>query len=465
MPSIEKRSDNTYRITVSCGYDSKGKKLRKSKTITLPSGLTKRQRDKELNRLAVLFEREVENGTYLDGEKITFEEFTRKWLNDYGAVHLAPKTLSRYNLLLARINAVIGHLKLSKLQPHHLVELYNNLAEGGIRFDYRYKASLDTIPLLKDNKKVIASQADLNTRTIDEIIKGGVTTADTASKISDAVGTSIEKAFTPIDKDKGLSAKTILHHHRLISSILNTAMQWQIIQSNPADRVKPPKVEKQEAAHYNDEQVLKMFNLLSQEPLKYQAAIYTALYGGLRLGEVVGLNWIDVDFEKGILTISKTSQYLPNIGIFEASTKNISSKRKIVLSAAALQVLQMYKVEQTQERLKSGSEWVDSGKIFVKRNGEPMFPSTPSSWFRKWLKKNDLPPLTFHQLRHTNASLLIAQGIDIATVAKRLGHSKISTTMDIYTHAIDKLDTNAASSLDNLLSGNTNLITKIDESF
>lgn len=454
MASIEKRSDTTYRLTVSSGYDTSGKKIRHRKTIELPDGLTERQIEKELQKQAALFEREVENGTYLDGEKITFGEFAQKWLTDYAEKQLAPKTLFRYKLLLERITPAIGHIRLSKLQPHHLVEFYNNLAEGGIRFDYKYKAGETTIPLLEAKKQDIATQAGLNVRTIGEIIRGGVTTSGTAAKISEILKLPLEKTFVPIDAGKGLSAKTILHHHRLISSILHTAVQWELIPSNPTERVKPPKVDKKEAAHYDDDMVLQMFRLLSHEPLKYQSAIYIALYGGLRLGEVTGLNWSDIDFDKNTLNITKTSQYLPEMGIFEGPTKTAKSVRKIVMSEAAMQVLKLYRLEQQEERLKLGNQWIDSGKIFVQWNGQPMFPSTPSSWFNKWLKKSELPALTFHQLRHTNASLLISQGVDIATVSKRLGHAKISTTTDIYTHSIEKYDTEAALTLENLLQDN-----------
>lgn len=282
--------------------------------------MTERQREKELQRQAVIFEQEVQNGTFLDGNKITFEEFAEKWLKDYGEVNLAPKTLARYKDLLKRVYTGIGHIKLSKLQPHHLIEFYNNLSEEGIRLDRKYKANENIIPLLRENKKEIAKECELNSRTISAIADGGVTMQVTAQKVSIAINMPIDKAFVPYDSDKGLSAKTIVHHHRIISTVLATAVQWQLITSNIAERVKPPKVEKTEAAHYDDATVLNMFKLLSSEPLKYQSAIYIALYGGLRLGEVTSLNWNDVDFTTGIINISKTSQYLPDKGIFEKST-------------------------------------------------------------------------------------------------------------------------------------------------
>lgn len=111
MANIEKRTENTYRIVVSAGYDAGGKKLRKYKTVTLLGGMTDRQREKELTRQAVLFEQEVENGTYLDGAKITFAEFAQIWLEGYAEKKLAPGTLKPYKMRLGkRIIPALGHI-------------------------------------------------------------------------------------------------------------------------------------------------------------------------------------------------------------------------------------------------------------------------------------------------------------------------------------------------------------------
>ena len=138
MASIEKRG-NSYRIVVSTGYNTSGKKIRKSMTWTPGPDMTVRQIEKELQRQAVLFEREVESGTYLDGSQLTFAQFTQRWLKDYAEKRLAPGTLNPYKMRLEkRIIPAIGHIKLSKLQPHHLMEFYNNLSEGGLRLDAHY---------------------------------------------------------------------------------------------------------------------------------------------------------------------------------------------------------------------------------------------------------------------------------------------------------------------------------------
>lgn len=126
MAFYEQVSKYTYRLTVCQGYNSEGKKLRKRKTIKLDETLTQKQAEKELNRQIVLFEQEVQNGVYLDGEKITFEEFTQRWFKDYAELNLTPTTLVAYKQKLNdRILPAIGHIKISKLQPTHLLSNYS----------------------------------------------------------------------------------------------------------------------------------------------------------------------------------------------------------------------------------------------------------------------------------------------------------------------------------------------------
>ncbi|MDF2675339.1 MAG: hypothetical protein K0R09_3611, partial [Clostridiales bacterium] len=330
-------------------------------------------------------------------------------------VTLAPKTLFRYKELLdTRIIPCLGHIKLNKLQPTHLTEFYNNLRESGIRKD---------------------------------------------------------------GKPGGLSESTILHHHRLLTSILNCAVQWQFILNNPATRVKSPRAEKKEARHYDGEQVEYLFKLLEDEHIKYRLMIHLSIFGGMRMGELSGLEWSDINLDNKVLHIHQASQYLPGQGIFTKAPKNISSDRIISLPNSVVSLLREYKLWQNVERANLGGLWIDSNRIFTTYNGKPMFPDTPSKWFYKFIKRqnqkimNDLSipkeskekyllkELNFHGLRHTNATLLIGQGVDTTTVSKRLGHARTSTTMDIYSHSLKKTDLEASDKLEALFS-KENIYTK-----
>jgi len=285
-------------------------------------------------------------------------------------------------------------------------------------------------------------------RTVSGLLSGQPTKRHVAVNISEYFSIPPDKLFNPINGEKSLSNQTLLHHHRLLTTILETAVRWQLITSNPAKRVDPPKVERKEAASLDDDQTLYMLSLLEGEPLKYQTAIYIAVLGGLRLGEIVGLIWDDIDFDTGYLTISKSAQYTKELGSFKKSPKNETSNRVIKLPQIAINKLKGLYDEQMAERLLWGDLWVNSNNIMIKKDGSVMFHKTPSTWFNEWIKKTDLPKVTFHQLRHTNASILLAQGVDPVALSKRLGHSRPSTTTDIYGHKIKRVDERAAAVLD-----------------
>ena len=460
MASIRKMGANSWQITVSNGYDINKKKLTKQKTVTREEGFTDKQWEKELEKLATEFEREVERGTILDGSKLTFALFVDRWLKDYAEKQLQPKTLFRYKSLLKRIIPALGHIKLDKLQPPHLMQFYNNLAENGIREDMKHTAKPELKQLIDTQKmelSKLALKAGIKERTLTGILSGKTTTA--AENICKALDMKIDTLFIQASEPLPLSSRTILHHHRLISTILQTAVQWQVIFSNPATRVKPPKVEKEEAAHYEEDTTEKMLQCLETEPIKYRVMVALTVYAGLRRGELCALEWKDIDFENKRLTVRQATQYIPGQGIFTKKPKNETSIRTISLPEIAIDTLKEYKVWQNEERLKQGDlwskEWEKYKRIFTKWNGGPIFPDTISKWFGNFRKKYELPDLHFHGLRHTNASLLIGQGVDVATVSKRLGHARTSTTTDIYSHALRRPDKEAAEKLDNLFNKNS----------
>lgn len=187
------------------------------------------------------------------------------------------------------------------------------------------------------------------------------------------------------------------------------------------------------------------------------------------MGELAGLDWSDLNFESKVLKIRQSSQYLPGEGVFTKDTKNYSSQRIIALPNTVIAIMKEYKMWQNGEKSKHGELWDKKcTRIFTTDHGTPMFPSTPSKWFTKFIKEHNekimkdpsikeedkanylIDEINFHGLRHTNATLLIAEGTDVVTVSKRLGHSKTSTTTDIYAHQLRKTDVEAANKLEGL---------------
>lgn len=412
----------------------------------------KKQIEKELQRQAILFEDKVKNGKYIDSS-IKFADFADKWMSEYAEKQLAPKTISRYKDLLKRINSGIGHIRIDKIQPHHLIDFYDNLEEDGIRADTKYAASINLKETLKKQNMTIQSLAEhagIAVITARNACHSKNISKQSAMAICKALDIKLSNSFIANGK-KNLSGKTVLEHHRLISKILNTAVEWQVIISNPAERVKSPRAEHKEAIYLDSTQANHLIELLDNEPVQYRVAVVVLIYSGLRRGELCGLEWKDIDFDNNIISVCRQSQYLPEKGIFTKGPKNKSSVRTIQLSSKVFKLLLAYRAWQKSERLRLGDQWNDTDRLFTKKDGKPIHPDSITNWFHDFIKKTDIPNIHIHSLRHTNATLLIAEGINVRLVSQMLGHAQTSTTMNIYAHAIQSEQAKAAEKLGDIL--------------
>ena len=261
----------------------------------------------------------------------------------------------------------------------------------------------------------------------------------------------MSKLFVEHDAGKVLSPKTLRHHHTLLSGIFSLAMEWNLIKDNPTQRVRLPSITKAKSAKanfYDDEQVAKLLVALEDEPIKYRTLLYIALDTGLRLSEVTGLVWGAIDLEEQIINVIQQRQYVPGYGILEVDPKTDSGVRVVTISTFATQKLKDYKKHQADLQRKCGTVWHESDIVFTHEDGIPIFPHRPSQWFTEFIRRKELPHITFHGLRHTNASLLIGSETDIVTLSGRLGHSSKNVTLDTYSHMIKSREKQAANKMD-----------------
>lgn len=450
MATIRKRN-NSYQIRVSCGYNSNYEQIVKTKTWKPERGMTQKQIDKELQRQAVLFEEQCMTGQFLDGN-ITLAEFADKWITDYAEQQYKTRTLYDCKDKLKRILPELGHIKLARLQPHHLLEFYKKLAAPGARHDIKYKPPSDFLSIINKagyTQQSLADKTNVSRYTIQSCCSGRNISEENAIKICQTL--KRKRLFTAVNSEKRLSDRTISGYHRTLSIMMTTAVYWQIIPSNPCTRVKPPRTERKEAPVLDEKQAAELIRCLQNEPLKFKTAVMLLLYTGLRRGELCGLEWNDVDFEHGLITVNKSVLYLPQTGVFEDSTKNQSSNRVMHIPNDMIMLLKEYRSEQLQLRLLMGDLWQNSGKVFTSENGSMINPTLLTSQFKSFIKRHNLPNIHLHTLRHTSATLLIAGGVDVATVSKRLGHADKTTTLNIYTHAIKSADEAASEKLQLIL--------------
>ena len=236
---------------------------------------------------------------------------------------------------------------------------------------------------------------------------------------------------------KPLSPKTVRHVLSLVSDIFAYAVRMGIARENPCVRVVLPKLVRKEKKIYTVEETVRLMELLRKEPVKYRAFFYLLIYSGCRRGELLGLEWRDVDFANCLISIRRTSCYTPDRGTDTDTTKTEQSKRTLKLPQEVMDILCELREFQLRQADIFGDKWVESGRLFTKENGEPQHPNTSYHWLEKFCARNGLPFYGLHSFRHLFASLLVSNGVDIVTVSGVLGHSAVSTTSNIYCHMLE----------------------------
>lgn len=451
MATIEPRRNKageitSYRITVAGGLDSTGKQVRHRMTWRPEPKMTARQTEKALARAAADFERQIEQGFQID-HKQTFEAYAAYVLDLKERTGIKPYTIDRYRSLLVRINAGIGHLKLSDIRPQHLNNFYKNLSEQGVRSDGdKATARLDITAWCKAHrisKAELARRSHIADATITAAAQGKPVRKDKAQRISDAMGMVFTDVFDVRHNADPLSDRTILDHHRLISSILSQAEKEMLIPYNPASKATPPKHKKNTPDYYQPEQMMAIIDALEDVPLKWKALTYFLIDTGCRRGEVAGLKWESIDLDSNTVTIERALLYNATRGTYEGTTKT-GKIRAVKLAPETVALLKQHRAMQLRQRMSNGDRWHETGYVFTQENGLPMNPTSITGWLNKFSKKNQLPHIHPHAFRHTAASMMIADGVDLVTTAHELGHANATTTANIYAHVVEESRAKAA---------------------
>lgn len=432
MAYIKKKKNNAYLITVSCGRDSSGRKITRSVTY-YPDLLTAKGNlrsetaiQKDVDTYAASFEKKVLTGHYTEGYNMTFEEYSRKYLKEYAELNQKPRTLESTESAIKLFVSTFGYMTLENLNPLYLQEYVN--------------------AMLKTKK---------------------------------AAG-----------KPGTLSPGTVKRKSAVLSAMLSQAVRWNLIESNPMNCVQVKKASsgEQKPKCFTQEQA-EIFLSILDEPLVYEYKkrsrkdakgnfyqiqeyradrnvklqlklfFYLAMFTGCRRGELIALTWNDIDFAEGTVSITKSACRVKGETIIK-EPKNKSSNRVITIPVVVADIARRWKKDQAEYRLAIGSQWIGSDNVFIQWNGVQMCLDTPYQAFRRILKNYNaqqtdesqmLPSIPLHGLRHTAATLLIGQGVDIRTVSGRLGHANTSTTLNIYSHTLKELDRAASDKLETAL--------------
>jgi integrase len=301
---------------------------------------------------------------------VKFENFAEQWYEEYAKGNMKKGSLDTVSRVKKRVYSAIGHLRMDKITVRHIQNFINKLHD------------------------------EPNKRT-----------------------------------GKPYARNSIIKHLHFISRVFTYAVKMDMLSDNPCRKVNVSQKEKSEKSIYTIEETRQLMELLKEKaPFKYYVFFVILVYSGLRRGEMLGLEWKDIDYSNCILSVSRTSNYTPADGLYTDTTKTRRSNRRLKLPEYVMDLLKRYQEEQNIQKNRLGDVWKETDRIFTRWNGGPLHTHTPRAWLKKFCKQNDFKYCDVHSFRHLNASLLINAGIDIASVSAALGHAQVTTTLNVYSH-------------------------------
>ena len=245
----------------------------------------------------------------------------------------------------------------------------------------------------------------------------------------------VQEYYTEIQRANGLSSNTMRRHHDLLSSALRSAVRQDVIPASPMERVEPPRVRTTESYFYNNQELKLLYQKIEGNILELAVKLAGSL--GMRREEICGLKWENVDLQRHLVLI-REARTAYGATIVQKETKNRSSVRTLYLPDEVYLLLEQEQARQQQERCVQSPAYNPTDHVILDAKGAPYSPNALSLAFTRFVKKNDLPRLTFHGLRHTFATIASCQGASLFDIGKALGHSTPATTGRIYTHLLDQ---------------------------
>lgn len=331
---------------------------------------------------------DLENHTYIEDNNVTVAEFVENWYKLY-LTDLSPTTLKGYEYQIENyiINQDIGKIRLQDLTTSDVQRWINSLYEES--------------PL----------------------------------------------------SNKPLSAKTVKNIYHNLCAAIDKAVVLELVKKNVCKAVSLPKVQKYTAEVYDEKEVQALLNAIKGTDMELPLMIDINL--GLRRGELLGLKWKHIDFEKGLVSIEdnmvEVKKEVSADRLLTKSPKSASGQRVIPISSALNEYLKKAHTDYLLRKLKMGKDFFDGDYVVCQENGKPYKPNSFTDKFNNFLKKNKLKHIRLHDLRHTNATLMLTQGISPKVAQMRLGHSDYSTTMNIYSHVLKSVETEAAEKIENAI--------------
>ncbi|MFJ4964323.1 tyrosine-type recombinase/integrase [Streptomyces sp. NPDC088729] len=289
--------------------------------------------------------------------------------------------------------------------------------------------------------------ARLTTRDVRTFLDGLRTTCQCCAQDRD----SVRRSCCAIGQccGKRLSPLTVTYVHAVLKSALEHAVREDELPRNVARNVKTTTPRPRRFQPLTATEARRLLHAANSDRL--HALYELALRTGLRKGELLGLHWEDLDLDGGTATIHRSLQRTRSQGLTVLHTKTLASERRIALPTECLNSLKTHQERQQEERQTAGTSWTDYGLVFTTPKGKPLDPTNLTRRFRRLLHGAELRTIRFHDLRHSTATLLLEQGVDLVVIKELLGHAHIGVTAGVYAHVRLRLQRQAIETLGSIL--------------
>jgi integrase len=402
-----KKGTTSFLIRVSLGYDRSGQRIVRSITWKPEKGMTQKQIEREVNRQAVLFEEKAKTEYEAEQKRKADRQMQEEYRIEYAKEHTTFQELADEWLELQEASNEYKHSSLIKLKG---CKERTYKAIGGMLVS---KLSFRKIQLF-----------------ITSLAKDGVN----------------QKTGT------GLSIKSQKSYLTFISDVMLYAKRCGIIEHNPCRDIVFTKTESKDKTVYSlDEAKSLLLAIDSKAPTEYKLLFNLLAYCGMRKGEALGLEYKDIDFDKSVLTISRTSNYHEGYGVYTDTPKTKASYRTLYIQPKIIDLIKQVQAEQQERAEQCGDQWEDTDRLFVNWCGKPLHPNIPYKWLKRFCESESIPFKGLHSFRHFVATQALTSGVDVKSVSAMLGHSQTSTTLNVYAHAVQQANEKALNSVAALL--------------
>lgn len=354
----------------------------------------------------------------VEKQNMKFKEFSAFWLEKYARVNLTAKTVGDYKCRMRIINDALGNKSLKQINSKMILDFCNSLTDVNKHCtEGKARAFCDFDELLARSGmsfSEIVKKAAVSPSTITSIRQKRNVEYGTAMAIAKAIGMPYEEMFETMES-KVISQKTVKNYLHLMTSVLKMAVVWGIIDFNPARSVELlPVVSVGKEDSISDEELIVFSNHLEAEPIKWRIGIYVTIHTKITRGELLGLEWKDIDFANKTLSIDRASQVIAGLGIIELSGADFQSQRKVKLNETVISLLREYQLWQQNEISHQGGKWCtvfkallpdgtklekSNDRLFTKIDGTPMNPDSYTDWLAKFCDKKGIRRLNLNMLR------------------------------------------------------------------